>query len=166
MEGFMDCIQYLAVVSFLGFLSGRALPKRIFRADRFPFQSFAFEKNGEIYEKLGIRHWKGRVPDMSRIFPKLIPSKDISENEHLPPQERYEMMVQETCIAELVHDLLCLAGLVCIRIWRQTGGVVVSVLYAVGNLIFVMIQRYNRPRFLAILKRYGGHSEKKRVCRI
>lgn len=87
---------------------------------------------------------------MSVIFPTLIPSK------RLPPileSAQIVSMIQETCIAEWVHDLLCIAGFGCVFLWKGIGGWLVSLLYAVGNLPYIIIQRYNRPKFIRLLKK-------------
>ena len=150
MNGFMKCVLYLAATGFALFLVGRIVPKSCFQADRFPFRLFRFEKEGRIYDALHIKKWKEGFPDMSVIFPTLIPSK------RLPPileSAQIVSMIQETCIAEWVHDLLCIAGFGCVFLWKGIGGWLVSLLYAVGNLPYIIIQRYNRPKFIRLLKK-------------
>ena len=64
--------------------------------------------------------------------------------------------------AECIHLLLPLAGLYCLRLWPGAGGIVVTLLYFLGNLPFVLIQRYNRPRLqrlCALQQRTGGKRE-------
>lgn len=61
-------------------------------------------------------------------------------------------MIQETCIAEWVHGLLIVLGFGCIWIWDGMGGWIISVLYALGNLPYILIQRYNRPRLVKLLR--------------
>lgn len=148
--GFAKCFLYLFLLGAVSFFTGRLLPKRWFRADRFPYRSFRFEKNGRIYEKLHIRKWQNKVPDMSRIFPKMTPAKRLEGDlqHHLP------RMLQETCVAELIHCLNCVAGLYCLKLYPGIGGVIVVLLYVfVFNLPFVLIQRYNRPRLIRLAKR-------------
>ena len=62
-------------------------------------------------------------------------------------------MIQETCIAEWIHELLILIGFGCVFLWKGIGGWIVSLLYALGNLPYIIIQRYNRPKFIGLLKR-------------
>jgi len=147
--GLCHCILYLAFTGILSFLLGRLLPKGLFRADRFPFRSCAFEKDGRIYKKLGVHRWQNSLPDMSRILPALIPAKSMKTLH----KEGLERMLQETCVAELIHVLLMLTGLWCLRLWPGAGGAVVSVANALLNLPFVIIQRYNRPRLLRLRQR-------------
>ena len=58
---------------------------------------------------------------------------------------------QETCVAEAVHTASSLLGLLCLRLWPGWGGVIVwAVWFLLGNLPFILIQRYNRPRLLRL----------------
>lgn len=147
----IKCAAYIAATGILSFLIGTALPRKWFYADQFLFRCRAFEKDGRFYEKIYIHKWKTRVPDMSRIFPWLVPPKRFSDD----LGEKLPLMIQETCVAEAVHLALCLTGLYCIKLWPGVGGVIISALNALGNMLFVWIQRYNRPRFIKIMTRYA-----------
>ena len=74
---FIYCLCYAAGLGVVSFVLGRLVPKEWFDYTRFPYRSFAFEKGGKIYEAISIAKWQSRVPDMSRIFPKLMPAKKI-----------------------------------------------------------------------------------------
>lgn len=150
MTGFLKCILFLAATGFGLFLVGRVVPKDRFQADRFPFRLFPFEQDGRIYDALHIKKWKEGFPDMSVILPALIPSKRLPK---VLTAAQITSMIQETCIAEWTHDLLCLAGFGCVFLWKGIGGWLVSLLYAAGNLPYIIIQRYNRPKFVRLLKR-------------
>lgn len=65
----LKCAIYLALTGIVGFFSGRIMPKRWIKPEKGWFRSFSFENNGAVYEKLGIRKWQNRVPDMSRVLP-------------------------------------------------------------------------------------------------
>ena len=143
----ISCLFYLAFTGILSFLLGRILPKTLFCADHFPYHSFAWEHGGRIYEQINIKSWQSKVPDMSKLFPNLMPRKQMSSmNMQILPR-----MVQETCVAEFIHILLCFTGLRCIKLWSGIGGILIAFLNAVGNLAFVVIQRYNRPRLLHLI---------------
>ena len=68
-------------------------------------------------------------------------------------------MIRETCAAELTHLLEAVAGLWCLHLWPGVGGVVMASLCILINLPFILIQRYNRPRFLRLLRRCALESE-------
>lgn len=144
----LKCLIYLAVVGIVSFIFGRILPAEWFFYDRFPYHSFTFEKNGELYRRMGVPKWKEKFPDMSVIFPNWMPSKKLPKTIDV---NQVRLMIQETCIAELIHGLLGIAGFGCIFIWRGIGGIAISVTYLLGNLPYVLIQRYNRQKLVRIL---------------
>lgn len=155
--GFWKCFWYLIITGIISFFVGRLLPKKWFRPDLFPYRSYKFEQEGRIYDKLNIRKWQSKVPDMSRILPKWMPAKNLSGNY----RERLPRMLQETCVAELIHSLLCITGLYCIKLWPGFVGVVIVMLYIVFfNLPFIIIQRYNRPRLIKLTQRIQEESKK------
>lgn len=144
----MACMVYLALSGFSLFLAGRITPKEWFHPDQFPFRPFAFEKNGRLYHCLHIRLWQGRVPDMSRILPALIPQKKLTQDF----RQQLPAMVRETCVAEWTHFLLCLTGFYCLKLWKGTGGLVFSLLNLLVNSAYIVIQRFNRPRLMGLLE--------------
>lgn len=149
MNGCLKCICYLASTGILSFFIGRILPAEWFLYDKFPYFMWKWEKNGSLYRRLWVHKWKEKFPDMSVILPGIIPSKKLPKDMNISCVER---MVQETCVAELIHGLLCFAGLVCIFLWKGLGGICISVIYILGNLPYCVIQRYNRPKLVKILK--------------
>lgn len=88
---------------------------------------------------------------MSRLFKKIMPAKNLSGK---VDEKRLIVMIRETCAAELTHFLLCITGLFCLYIWQGLGGAIVYAVYVLlGNLPFIIIQRYNRPRLLRLYMR-------------
>ena len=67
--------------------------------------------------------------------------------------ENLRRLVQETCVAECVHYQLILLSLPVMQIYKGWMGVFLFGLCVFGNLLFVAIQRYNRPRLLRTLAR-------------
>ncbi len=150
------CFAYATALGVLSFFLGRLLPKRWLHPDKFPFRTYAREE--KLWKALQIRKWQSKVPDMSRLFKKLMPEKKLTRQtaQDLP------LMIQETCVAELTHGLLCIAGLALLKIWPGTGGVILTVIYIVfGNLPFLLIQRYNRPRLQKLLARQANRTTRK-----
>lgn len=146
----IKCLIYLAIIGIVGFLLGRVLPYHWLKEEKFPFQAFAFERNGHIYEKIGIRKWQNRIPDMSKMFPNLMPTKKLEGY----GAGKLPIMIKETCVAELIHVLLGIAGLYCLHIWRGIGGILITIVYELGNCPFIVVQRYNRPRMVKLRDNY------------
>lgn len=147
MNFWSSALRYIIAAGITGVATlflGIPVPRSIFRPDRFPFRPYAFEKDGAVYTKVYVHKWKDLMPDASKVISKMT-KKRIHKNVDAAALER---LVQETCVAESVHwILIALTPLYSIGIPRGYG-ILFSVLYALGNLVFIIIQRYNRPRFI------------------
>ncbi len=87
------CFAYAAALGVLSFFLGRLLPKRWLHPEKFPFRTYAWEDR--LWKALQIRKWQAKVPDMSRLFKKLMPEKKLTQQtvQELP------LMIEETCVA-------------------------------------------------------------------
>ncbi len=156
---FWDCFWYLIFTGIIGFLAGRLAPKAWFQAEAFPYRPFAWEENGKLYEKMNIRRWQNKVPDMSKILPAWMPAKSLGGDY----KNRLPQMLQETCVAEMTHALLCVSGLYCLKLWPGPGGLGIYALYVViFNLPYILIQRYNRPRLQRLAQKLNRMPAAKR----
>ena len=148
-RGLWGCVVYMAVWGILCFPLGRLFKRLRLNWARPPFSPFPWEKEGQVYERLGIRRWKDIAPDVSKLFPSIVPRKTLSGR--LTP-ELVRDMLEETCVAELTHLVLCIVGLALAPLWPGAGGILLYIAYvALGNVPFIIIQRYNRPRFRRML---------------
>ncbi len=146
------CFFFYGILGLLCFPFGRGLARSEFQPRAFPFAPFSWERGGRIYARLRIREWQGLLPDVSRLFPGLVPRKELKGGDR--PQDRLRLLINESCVAELTHLLLCVLGLWAVHILPGKPGVLMWVLYVVfGNLPYIMIQRYNRPMLLKTLER-------------
>lgn len=155
---FWKCFFYFALTGVLAFFVGRLIPKDWLHADGFLFRCRSFEQEGKLYEKLNIKQWQNRLPDMSRILPFLMPPKKLSGDY----KQRLPLMIEETCVAELIHILVCITGLYSLQLWPGMGGITVYLLYVVFfNLPYILIQRYNRPRLMKLYRKtqHGSSSD-------
>lgn len=139
----------VAVIGILAHVIGEALPRRWFDASRFPYRAYAFERNGRFYEALGIRKWKNVLPDKSRIAPGTY-RKAIRGSAQQHSAAHMERLLQETCVAECVHWALLVISPILLFTMESPAAYVMTPLYWLSNLPYIMIQRYNRPR-LAVL---------------
>ena len=108
---------------------------------RWWFRPRRFEKG--LYRFLNVKRWK-----------KFVPTYDLdafSAKEHT-----FEELVQATCQAEVVHEIIVLFSFVPILFAIPFGALAVflitSVLSAALDTVFVILQRYNRPRLVRVLK--------------
>lgn len=145
-------LLFLAIVVIMGqmaFYLGESLPRKYFNAHAFPYLPFRWENGGMIYRKLKVHLWKDRVPDMSKHMRGMFRKKigPLRDEEHLSG------LVVEMCVAEFVHFMLVLASPVYLLFIDGAGGVIAMIVNALGNLPFILIQRYNRPRIMALSER-------------
>ena len=147
--GFIKCIAWIAAIGLATGLIGTALPRRWFDPLRFPYRTYPWEQDGRVYEKVRIRSWKDRVPDLSKYCHFMVRKKMNTR----PSAEALDRLARETCVAEATHWLLIPLSLAVIPLWEGVGGWIMFLLCALGNLPFILIQRYNRPRLLKMLRR-------------
>ena len=106
------------------------------------YRSRDWEK--KLYERLNVKHWKGIMPTYD---PSLFDQT----------QKSWDEIAQASCQAELVHETIILLSFVPIvfSIWFGALAVFVitSVLAALFDTVFVIMQRYNRPRIIRLIKR-------------
>lgn len=160
--GIVNCILYMGVLGVAAYPVGRIISKFGPDPERFPFTEQAWELGGKLYEKLQIKRWQARVPDVSQVLHRWMPRKKLHVG---VTAETVRTMISETCTAEVVHNLLNLAGLRLLGLWKGAGGIIVYLIYVLfGNLPFILVQRYNRPRLKVLLNRLelkeGRHDDR------
>ena len=108
----------------------------------------SWERDGRAYERLGVKRWKDRVPELGRYAggrsKRTLPGRDAGA---------LRRFAAETRRAECVHWLIPCA-LPVLALWNPPVLLAAMVAYAaLANLPFIAIQRYNRARVLRILTR-------------
>lgn len=97
-----------------------------------------------LYRRLGVRKWKNAAPTYkAELFD--ISKRSLTE------------VAQATCQAEVVHEIIVILSFVPLLFAIPFGELpvfaVTSVLAACLDLVFVIMQRYNRPRIVKLIKR-------------
>ena len=117
--------------------------------ESFWFQSRSFEK--KLYQRLRVRRWKGKMPTYD--------PREFSFTDNSP-----ERIIRNSCSAELVHEVIALlsfAPMLVIPVFGEAAVfIITSILAALTDCVFVIMQRYNRPRLQQYLKRQGVSSTK------
>lgn len=151
------CILYIAVIGLMSQFIGVKLPRRWFCAEKFPYAAWKWEKQGKIYYRLYVHKWKDALPDMSRI------SRHMVRKSITPAQlnsAHVERLVEETCVAEMVHLILMLLSPIIYWINPTWLGAAIAIVYALSHIPFIVIQRYNRPTLLLLTKRLKEREER------
>ena len=139
-----------AVIGFISSGLGNLVPKRLIDARKFPFKEHRWEHGGKAYTFLAVDKWKTKAPDVSKHF-KWVFCKRLSGS---MDKEYIDNFITETCVAEMVHYILIFISPV-FFLWNNIyWGRTIVFLYIVGNLPFIIIQRYNRPRLIRLEARY------------
>lgn len=146
---FRYCILYIAAIGLLSQIIGPVLPRKWFKADRFPYRCYSWEKEGRIYRKLRVHKWKDRAPDMSKISRRMVRKNVKLSFTH----SNVERLVAETCVAEMIHWVLIFLSPGIYQIWAEVEGFLIAVTYSLCNLPFIIIQRYNRPTLVKLAAR-------------
>ena len=135
-------VMRLAVGWLVTLLTRGQLP-----SDHFWFRQRPFERR--LYRLLRVRKWKGQMPTYD-------PGK-FSFAQNTP-----EQIIQNSCEAELVHEIIAVASflpLLASFLWGAFPVFLISsILAAALDCCFAIMQRYNRPRLQQYLKRYKAKS--------
>lgn len=138
---------YITIIGQGCFWIGLIVPRSLFSGNKFPYREYKWEKDGILYDIFRIKKWKTKVPDMSKITRLLFPKK-LSRN---MTSDDFDRLVKESCIAELSHYVLFILSLGIYEIWKDRAGIALCILYnLIGNVPYIIIQRYNRPHFARI----------------
>lgn len=140
----------VAVWAVVGVVVGYAMhrvPLRHLDHDTWLTRIRPFEDHGHLYERVAIRRWKDRTPELGELFAGGV-SKRSSGG-----RSRLERFAAETRRAELTHWLV-MAAAPLFFLWNPWWLGVVMVVYAVvANLPCLVIQRYNRARIARMAER-------------
>lgn len=106
------------------------------------YQLRPFEK--KLYSFLQVKKWKGKMPTYDpSLFDRRLHS--------------WEEIAQAMCQAELVHEVIVVFSFLPLLAVIPFGSfpvfLITSLLSAVFDLCFVIMQRYNRPRVVGLIRR-------------
>ena len=153
-------VLYVLTIGFLSNFAALFVDRKKLSESKFPFRLYGWEKNGRLYDRIAIRRWKNRAPDMSRIFRKLMPKQVRADT----TAADIVSLIKETCVSELVHLCLLILSLAVLFICPGWEGLLLYSLCLLGNVPFIIIQRYNRPQYQAAFERLTRREERKRLA--
>ncbi len=132
---------HLAMRLIVGFIAKKFIGKKLDYRSPW-FLQRRWEKT--FYKKIGIKKWKNKLPT---YYPQ-----DFSPKEHSPQE-----LLQTMCTSETSHELMILLSFVPLFFskWFGAFGVflVTSLCAGAFDMVFVLIQRYNRGRLEKTEKR-------------
>ena len=100
----------------------------------------------KLYKLMHVRKWK-----------KYLPTYDL--NTFDTSQKNVQEIVEATCQAEIVHEVIMVFSLLPIVTIPFLGGaaamIITSILAMLFDSLFVILQRYNRPKMVRVMKRFN-----------
>ena len=106
------------------------------------FRQNKFEQR--VYKLLKVKKWKGNMPT-------------YSPDEFSTEKNSWEQIVSATCKSEIIHEVNMVVSFVPLLFTFVFGSfiafLITSILGACFDLVFVIMQRYNRPRLIRMVGR-------------
>ena len=129
----------------------RFIPEKKFN----PFNKYFKERKNErkIYERLKIRTWKDKIPELGGKL-KYFDKSRVADN---PTSDYFMKFIIETCMGEIMHVIAIFTAplllLIMPSMFILTIGLPVMIVNILLQLPPIMTQRYTRPKLLVAYKR-------------
>jgi glycosyl-4,4'-diaponeurosporenoate acyltransferase len=147
----VDVCAWIAIHTSTGYAVHRTPVERL-QHDGWLLRIRPAEADGRVYQRVGIRRWKDRLPEAGDFF-----AGGMSKR-HLPAEADGGLtrFAVETRRAELGH-WSAMAGGPLFVLWNPPLVALIMVGYGIAaNAPFIAIQRYNRLRVDRVLARRGA----------
>lgn len=140
----------LFIVDAVCALTIRVLPKKLVNPLHKIYHVAGWEK--KLHLKLCVKVWKDIIPENGGSLAGFSKREvaDKSNNDYI------FLFMQETVIAELMHWLSAIFSLLVIFIYTDifvVVGLPLMIVNIIMNILPVIVQRYNRPKLMALYKR-------------
>ena len=162
------CVSWVAIQIGSGVLT-HAMPLRWFDHDAMLFRTRRFERGGRVYRVFGVHRWKDRLPEAGALFAGGFSKSRLAAGARAPGAadafgdrvERLERFIAETRRAELTHWLPVVASFT-FFLWNQPSiAWWMPPIGLIGNLPFIVVQRWNRPRLEAAIETVRSASRRR-----
>jgi glycosyl-4,4'-diaponeurosporenoate acyltransferase len=142
----LDVVVWGAWSATAGYVAHRR-PATAFATDSWLYRLRRFERGGRLYEQLGIKRWKDRLPEAGALFTGGFSKRSVRTRD----RGVLERFVIETRRAEWTHWTIMLITPVFL-VWNWWWVEIAMVGYALAaNLPCLLAQRYNRARLTRLL---------------
>lgn len=107
------------------------------------FQERDFER--KFYKAIGVKKWKGYIPT-------------FNPQDFLLKEQSVADIIQATCQSEIVHEIIMVLSFVPVlfSVWfgAELVFLITSCISFVVDGVFVILQRYNRPRLIKLINKF------------
>lgn len=126
------------------------LPDKLFYYKKWMYRERKWENHGRIYDTyFGVKKWKTKLPDISDFMKWRFNKKHLAESN----KDYLSVFLMESCKSEFTHWMIILSTLFFV-IWSDVTTMIIMFLLACAlNLPYIIIQRYNRPRLVRLLRK-------------
>lgn len=158
LQKFLNSVFYVMIIGLIAGFVFALIPQKLFLRFQNCYRLRSFEQEGKIYSKyLKINSWKDKLPQFSELtkfgFSKA--SLNTVSSEYL------KIFYIETMRAELTHWVLMLISPIYLCFSAKILVAFTICGNIIGNIPFIIIQRYNRGRVLKLLNHLKKHEENK-----
>ena len=146
----VDIVMFV-VISIMLTIFVEKLPERLFYHRKWLYNERKWEKGGGFYQHhFSVKKWKACLPEISEFLNGWFPKKSLNHNDTI----YYEKFIAETCKAEFTHWMI-IVSTVTFYFWDGfLSSVGITIMAFALNFPYIIIQRYNRPRLIRIMKKY------------
>jgi glycosyl-4,4'-diaponeurosporenoate acyltransferase len=143
----IDIIAWIFFHLTIGYWSSK-IPLKWLNPDHWFIRTFAWEKEGMIYQKIfRVRSWKRFIPNGSRLYRGAFSIKNLPTSD----PAYLERWLKESVRSEVCHWIMVIPGFL-FFLWNTVIVGWIMVAYAfLNNLVPIIMQRYNRPRIRKFL---------------
>lgn len=141
------------VISIIITVFVEKLPDKFFCYKKWLYQERDWEKGGSFYQSaFSVKKWKICLPEISEFIIGWFPKKNLNKNDVI----YYQRFIVETCKAEFTHWIIIISTFT-FYFWDGLfPSMGITIIAFVLNFPYIVIQRYNRPRLIKMLKKYEG----------
>ena len=144
----IDITVWFAIHMGVSYIMTR-MPAHSFNPDSWLYRTRNWERNGKIYHKIfRLKLWKKKLPDGAALFRNGFEKKHIEKTN----EAYFDTFIRETCRGELTHWIVFLFGPI-FFIWNLWWVGIIMIIYALAaNMPCIITQRYNRIRFIKVIR--------------
>jgi len=149
---FLFDLGILVIDSIVVTLLSTKLPERYYDYRNWLFRERKWEQSGQFYQRVfRVKSWKDRLPEISDFIKSTFPKKSVKEF----GSEYIEKFLLESCRAEFAHWCIILSTVIFLFYGGSEAFACMLAVSVLLNIPFIIIQRYNRPRIILIMKHKG-----------
>ena len=152
MKKFAFNLFVFLISSIIVTLISTKLPDRYYNYRNWIYKERKLEKNVEFYQQMfKVKRWKKHMPEIADFINSVFSKKSIKEFDNA----YIEKYLLESCRAEFAHWCIIFSSVMFLFYAGTAAFIYMFLISVLIDVPFIIIQRYNRPRILHIMKRKG-----------